>query len=141
MGRTDHSHVQNLNVAIVAAMGDEAYERLERACGDLDAPFALVDLDALESNAADMERRAAGKPIRLASKSVRCRELQRRTLARAGFSGTLAFTLPEALWLARKEIALRNGRCDSPRTRPGPLVPPLPRVQHARDSAGFGAGA
>ena len=100
MGRTDHSHVQNLNVAIVAAMGDEAYERLERACGDLDAPFALVDLDALESNAADMERRAAGKPIRLASKSVRCRPLQTRVLARPGFAGTLSFTLPEALWLA-----------------------------------------
>ena len=100
MGRTDHSHVQNLNVAIVAAMGDEAYERLERACGDLDAPFALVDLDALESNAADMERRAAGKPIRLASKSVRCRSLQTRVLARPGFAGTLSFTLPEALWLA-----------------------------------------
>src|SRR5437588_2239865 len=100
MGRTDHSHVQNLNVAIVAAMGDEAYERLERACGDLDAPFALVDLDALESNAADMERRAAGKPIRLASKSVRCRSLQTRVLGRPGFAGTLSFTLPEALWLA-----------------------------------------
>ncbi|TML27519.1 MAG: amino acid deaminase/aldolase, partial [Actinobacteria bacterium] len=81
-------------------MGDEAYERLERACGDLDAPFALVDLDALESNAADMERRAAGKPIRLASKSVRCRPLQTRVLARPGFAGTLSFTLPEALWLA-----------------------------------------
>ena len=47
-----------------------------------------------------MERRAAGKPIRLASKSVRCRALQERILARDGFHGTLAFTLPEALWLA-----------------------------------------
>src|SRR4051794_39906171 len=76
------------------------YERLERACGDLDAPFALVDLDALWANAADMVRRAADKPIRLASKSVRCRELQSRVLARDGFAGTLSFTLPEALWLA-----------------------------------------
>src|SRR4051794_20096326 len=76
------------------------YERLERACGDLDAPFALVDLGALWANADDMVRRAAGKPIRLASKSVRCRELQSRTLARGGFAGTLSFTLPEALWLA-----------------------------------------
>src|SRR5438067_2562732 len=47
-----------------------------------------------------MERRAAPKPIRLASKSVRCRALQQRVLARGGFHGTLAFTLPEALWLA-----------------------------------------
>jgi D-serine deaminase-like pyridoxal phosphate-dependent protein len=81
-------------------MATDAYERLERACADLDPPFALLDLDALWDNAADMERRAGGKPIRLASKSVRCRELQRRVLERPGFAGTLSFTLPEALWLA-----------------------------------------
>jgi D-serine deaminase-like pyridoxal phosphate-dependent protein len=75
-------------------------ERLERATGQLEPPFAVVDLDALGRNAADMERRASGKPIRLASKSVRCRALQGRVLERPGFSGTLAFTLPEALWLA-----------------------------------------
>jgi D-serine deaminase-like pyridoxal phosphate-dependent protein len=74
--------------------------RLERATARLEAPFAAVDIDAFWANAADMERRAAGKPIRLASKSVRCRELQRRVLERPGFQGTLAFTLPEALWLA-----------------------------------------
>jgi D-serine deaminase-like pyridoxal phosphate-dependent protein len=49
-----------------------------------------------------MKRRAAGKSIRLASKSVRCRALQERVLARSGFRGTLAFTLPEALWLAEQ---------------------------------------
>ncbi len=65
----------------------------------MEPPFAVVDLDAFWRNAADMERRAAGKPIRLASKSVRCRALQERVLARSGFHGTLAFTLPEALWL------------------------------------------
>jgi D-serine deaminase-like pyridoxal phosphate-dependent protein len=75
-------------------------ERLEHATAELEAPFAIVDLDAFWRNAADMERRAGGKPIRLASKSVRCRALQRRVLERPGFEGTLAFTLPEALWLA-----------------------------------------
>jgi D-serine deaminase-like pyridoxal phosphate-dependent protein len=80
---------------------EDAYARLERATADLQAPFALVDLDAMWANAADLERRAAAKPIRLASKSVRCRALQERILARDGFSGTLAFTLPEALWLGR----------------------------------------
>jgi D-serine deaminase-like pyridoxal phosphate-dependent protein len=74
--------------------------RLERATAELEPPFALVDLDAFWFNAAEMERRAAPKPIRLASKSVRCRALQERVLARPGFQGTLAFTLPEALWLA-----------------------------------------
>jgi D-serine deaminase-like pyridoxal phosphate-dependent protein len=76
------------------------YARLERATEGLRAPFALVDLDALWANAAEMEGRARGKPIRLASKSVRCRELQDRVLARPGYRGTLAFTLQEALWLA-----------------------------------------
>jgi D-serine deaminase-like pyridoxal phosphate-dependent protein len=77
-----------------------ALDRLERATAALDPPFAVVDLDAFWANAADMERRATPKPIRLASKSVRCRALQERVLVRPGFWGTLAYTLPEALWLA-----------------------------------------
>jgi len=77
-----------------------ALDRLERATASLEPPFAALDLDSFWANAADMERRAAGKPIRLASKSVRCRALQERVLAREGFRGTLAYTLPEALWLA-----------------------------------------
>jgi D-serine deaminase-like pyridoxal phosphate-dependent protein len=78
----------------------QAYERLERATAGLQAPFALIDLDAMNANARDLVRRAAGKPIRLASKSLRCRGLQERVLAGEGFHGTLAYTLPEALWLA-----------------------------------------
>lgn len=77
-----------------------ALTRLERATAGLQPPFAIVDLDAFWGNAAEMEARALGKPIRLASKSVRCRGLQEQVLARDGFRGTLAFTLPEALWLA-----------------------------------------
>ncbi len=77
-----------------------SYERLERATADLDPPFALVDLDALWSNADDLVRRAAGKPIRLATKSLRCRALQEAVLARPGFQGALAFTLREAQWLS-----------------------------------------
>lgn len=81
-------------------MNDAALARLERATAALQPPFAVVDLDAFWANAQDMERRAAPKPIRLASKSLRCRPLQERVLARAGFAGTLAYTLGEALWLA-----------------------------------------
>ncbi len=83
----------------VRSAGDSRL-RLDRATAELEPPFAVVDLDAFWANAADMRRRAHGKPIRLASKSVRCRSLQERVLARPGFEGTLAFTLPEALWLA-----------------------------------------
>jgi D-serine deaminase-like pyridoxal phosphate-dependent protein len=59
-----------------------------------------VDLAALRTNAAAMTGRAAGKPIRLASKSVRSRALIERVLRMPGFRGVLAYTLPEALWLA-----------------------------------------
>lgn len=77
-------------------------ERYETAFADLDAPFAFVDLDALWSNSAGMLARSAGKPIRVASKSVRCRALLRAILDRdAGYQGLLTFTLPETLWLAR----------------------------------------
>ena len=75
------------------------YARFERATADIDPPFAIVDLEAFWDNARMLVRRAAGRPIRLASKSVRCRALQERVLASDGFRGVLAFTLPEALWL------------------------------------------
>jgi len=65
----------------------------------LDPPFAVVDLDAFDANLEDLLRRANGKPLRLASKSLRVRDLQARALA-GGFRGMLCFTLPEALWLA-----------------------------------------
>src|SRR4051812_18543423 len=73
--------------------------RLDRATAALEPPFAVVDLDAFDHNAADLLRRAAGTPVRLATKSVRARALLGRAL-RAGFRGQLCFTLPEALWLA-----------------------------------------
>lgn len=74
--------------------------RLDLATAHLDAPFAIVDMAAFRANAAAMTRRAGGKPIRLASKSVRCRHLIEQVLAMDGFRGVLAYTLPEALWLA-----------------------------------------
>ncbi len=47
-----------------------------------------------------MLRRTRGKPIRVASKSLRCRGLIERVLQRyPGYRGVLAYTLPEALWL------------------------------------------
>ncbi|MGV9643905.1 amino acid deaminase/aldolase [Streptomyces sp. NPDC004822] len=75
--------------------------RYDRATAHLDAPLAIVDLDAFDANADDMLRRAGGKPIRVASKSVRCRALLERVLARDGFAGIMSFTLAESLWLAR----------------------------------------
>jgi D-serine deaminase-like pyridoxal phosphate-dependent protein len=75
------------------------YERLEAALADVEPPFAVVDLDAFRANAADLARRAAGKPIRVATKSVRCVRLIRDALALPGFRGLMTFTLRESLWL------------------------------------------
>ncbi|HMD23690.1 MAG TPA: hypothetical protein VKH61_06285, partial [Streptosporangiaceae bacterium] len=52
--------------------------RYDRATAELDPPLALVDLDAFDANAADLTRRAAGRPIRVATKSLRCRYLIER---------------------------------------------------------------
>ncbi len=77
--------------------------QLDRATEHLDPPFAVVDLDAFDANAADLARRTGSRAtIRLASKSVRSRHLIRRALDREGYRGILAFTLPEALWLAQE---------------------------------------
>jgi len=78
--------------------------RLNTATGGYDAPLAAVDMDAWDTNAAALVRRAAGVPIRVASKSVRCRDLLRDALARDGYAGILALTLPEALWLVGTEV-------------------------------------
>ena len=56
-------------------------------------------------NAEDLLRRASGKPIRVASKSVRCRALLERILARDGFRGLMTFTLRESLWLAEQGLS------------------------------------
>ncbi|MFJ6938312.1 amino acid deaminase/aldolase [Streptomyces sp. NPDC101132] len=75
--------------------------RYDRATAHLDAPLAIVDLAAFDANADDLVRRAGGKPVRVASKSVRCRALLERVLAREGFAGIMSYTLAESLWLAR----------------------------------------
>ena len=80
--------------------------RFDAATVALDPPFAIVDLHAFDANAAALEKRAAGVPIRIASKSVRSRDLIRRALDRPGWHGVMAFTIPEAIWL------VQGGTCD-----------------------------
>ncbi len=71
---------------------------------DLPTPAMVVDLEAFDANANDLTRRAAGTPLRLASKSVRVPALIERALRHPGFEGVLAFTLREALWLHEQGI-------------------------------------
>jgi D-serine deaminase-like pyridoxal phosphate-dependent protein len=82
-----------------ASARERSHEELERIFAGVDAPFALVDLDAMWSNARELLGRAGGTPIRVASKSVRCRHLLGAILAGPGFHGLMTFTLPESLWL------------------------------------------
>jgi D-serine deaminase-like pyridoxal phosphate-dependent protein len=85
-----------------AADREALLERYESIFETLSPPFAFVDLDALEANAAGMRAQAGGLPIRVASKSIRSIPVLRRVLAIEGFHGILAFTLPEALTLAER---------------------------------------
>jgi D-serine deaminase-like pyridoxal phosphate-dependent protein len=86
---------------------EAARARYDRATAELDPPLALVDEGAFDRNAADMTRRAAlagpdgtgSLPIRVATKSLRCRYLIERALATPGYRGVMCYTLAEALWL------------------------------------------
>jgi D-serine deaminase-like pyridoxal phosphate-dependent protein len=87
----------------VSAAPPQSYERYERVFAEVEAPFAFVDLEAVWTNAEEMLGRAGGKPIRVASKSLRCRAVLETILARdTRFQGLMTFTLPETLWLAEQ---------------------------------------
>jgi D-serine deaminase-like pyridoxal phosphate-dependent protein len=89
-----------LSPRVTEASAPALHERYEAIFAAIPAPFAFVDLDALEANGRAMLAQGGGLPIRLASKSVRSVAVLRRALELdAGFRGILAFTLPEALWL------------------------------------------
>ena len=95
----------DLSVAPVASARtwtrpDTYWPSLTAATAHLDPALAVIQLDALRHNTHDMLRRAGGKPIRVASKSVRVRDVLDAVLAVPGYHGVLAYALGEALWLA-----------------------------------------
>jgi D-serine deaminase-like pyridoxal phosphate-dependent protein len=79
---------------------------LSAATADLDPPLVALDLATLDANAAELLRRAGGKSVRIASKSVRCRWVLDRALALPGVRGLMAYSLREAIWL------VHNGATD-----------------------------
>src|SRR3954466_16183550 len=92
---------------------DPAYARYEAAFERRDAPFAFVDLDAMWSNSDEMLARAGGKPIRVATKSVRCRALQEAIARRdERYRGVMTFTLWESLWLGEPDMLLAYPTAD-----------------------------
>jgi D-serine deaminase-like pyridoxal phosphate-dependent protein len=85
----------------VSSPPQQSHQRYERIFAEVEAPFAFVDLDAMWANADKLLDRAGRKPIRVATKSLRCRALIEEILGRdARFSGLMTYTLPETLWLA-----------------------------------------
>ncbi|TFC85151.1 amino acid deaminase/aldolase [Cryobacterium sp. TMT3-29-2] len=76
------------------------WAELTAATAHLDSPVAALHLGALRHNAYDLLDRAAGTPLRVASKSIRVRGVVEAILALPGYRGVLAYTLAEALWLA-----------------------------------------
>ncbi|WP_454200072.1 amino acid deaminase/aldolase [Nocardia sp. Marseille-Q1738] len=79
---------------------------LHAATAELDPPLAALDVAVLRANAADLVRRAGGVPVRVASKSVRCRAVLAEVLgadltAAGGFAGIMSYSLHEAIWLVR----------------------------------------
>jgi D-serine deaminase-like pyridoxal phosphate-dependent protein len=89
----------------VPVLNELPHARLEEVFDDVEAPFAFVDLDALRANADAMLARAGAKPIRVASKSVRCRALLELILGHdRRFGGLMTYTLPETLWLAEHDF-------------------------------------
>ncbi|GAA3003893.1 alanine racemase [Microbacterium aurantiacum] len=89
---------------------------LTRAVEALPAPVAAVHLGALRHNALDLVVRAAGVPVRIATKSVRSRAILDAVLALPGYRGLLAYSLAEALWLAQSHDDIVLGYPTADRT-------------------------
>ena len=66
---------------------------------DIAAPVAVLDLAALRHNAAALHERAGGLPVRVATKSVRCRWVLEQDL---GFAGVMSYSAAESVGLARQ---------------------------------------
>lgn len=79
---------------------DEYWPRITEVTRDLSAPVVALGVEALAHNAHDLLQRANGKPIRVASKSIRVRGVLDAVLALPGYRGVLAYTLAEAIWLS-----------------------------------------
>ncbi|WP_206490273.1 alanine racemase [Rhodococcus sp. KRD162] len=92
------------SIAGVAITDSTPLSRIAAATEGLESPLAAVDSTALDANASALLARANGVPIRIASKSVRCRAVLDRVLASEGVRGVMAYSLPEAVWLARNGV-------------------------------------
>lgn len=77
---------------------------LRHALSGVEAPVAVIDLEAFDANVTALAQRAHGLPIRIASKSLRTPAAIDRALAHPSYSGVLAYSLPEALALHARGV-------------------------------------
>lgn len=78
---------------------DTLYKTYRAALSGAPMPAAFVDLDRFDRNLDALARRARGTPIRLATKSIRCRALLKRALAHPSTAGLMCFRGWEAVFL------------------------------------------
>lgn len=84
---------------------ERVYQTYKEAFAGIPKPFAFVDLDLFDENDRAIRRRADGKPVRIASKSVRCVTLLQRLLSAGDqYVGVIAYRAREAAFLAEKGI-------------------------------------
>lgn len=80
-----------------------SYEYYRDAIAGRRLPLALLDLDALRINAAEVVHRAGGKPVRVATKSVRSVDVLRLIAETSpSFQGLMAYSAAEAAWLTEQ---------------------------------------
>lgn len=81
-------------------MDTERYDRYRSAVAGESLPLAYLDRDALDANVETTRQRAGDLPVRVASKSIRCRAVLRYVLEQDGFRGIMCYTGHEAAHLA-----------------------------------------
>lgn len=77
------------------------YTELKQALHNQPLPSAFVDLQALEHNRQWVLQQAGGGPVRIATKSIRCRAVLELLAQSPTFQGWMCYTAAEAVWLAK----------------------------------------
>ena len=79
------------------------YAYYKRVLGARPMPFAFVDLDLFDANIDAIAQRAQGRPIRVASKSVRCPALLKRIFERNPlYRGIMSYSARETCFLVEQ---------------------------------------
>ena len=83
----------------------DQYQKYKDALINESYPLAILDLNQLQKNILLNIARAKGKNIRIASKSIRCREIMEIILKEHDqFQGIMSFHAEEAIYLSRSGI-------------------------------------